>query len=157
MQQADLQAGVVNIRGDDDTTVEGIRGNMSDEERREIDAMCANKTLYADLVQSLAPGVYGANDVKKAMLLMLMGGVNKTTPEGIKLRGDINVAVVGDPSTAKSQLLKYISKFMPRAVYTSGKSSSAAGLTATVVKVRATVAAWALAVRLAWPVGADRG
>eukprot|EP00873_Tetraselmis_striata_P014067 jgi/Tetstr1/434331/TSEL_023437.t1 len=134
VQQADLQAGVVNIRGDDDTTVEGIRGNMSDEERREIDAMCANKTLYADLVQSLAPGVYGANDVKKAMLLMLMGGVNKTTPEGIKLRGDINVAVVGDPSTAKSQLLKYISKFMPRAVYTSGKSSSAAGLTATVVK-----------------------
>jgi DNA replication licensing factor MCM6 len=87
------------------------------------------------MVSSLAPGVFGAADVKKAMLLMLMGGVHKTTAEGINLRGDINVAVVGDPSTAKSQLLKYISKFLPRAVYTSGKSSSAAGLTATVVKV----------------------
>ena len=57
-------------------------------------------------------------------------------PQGINLRGDINVAIVGDPSCAKSQLLKYVSGFLPRAIYTSGKSSSAAGLTATVVKVR---------------------
>jgi MCM P-loop domain len=56
--------------------------------------------------------------------------------QGINLRGDINVAIVGDPSCAKSQLLKYVAAFLPRAVYTSGKSSSAAGLTATVVKVR---------------------
>lgn len=56
--------------------------------------------------------------------------------QGINLRGDINVAIVGDPSCAKSQLLKYVAGFLPRAVYTSGKSSSAAGLTATVVKVR---------------------
>lgn len=56
-------------------------------------------------------------------------------PQGINLRGDINVAIVGDPSCAKSQLLKYVAAFLPRAVYTSGKSSSAAGLTATVVKV----------------------
>ena len=55
--------------------------------------------------------------------------------QGINLRGDINVAIVGDPSCAKSQLLKYVAGFLPRAVYTSGKSSSAAGLTATVVKV----------------------
>jgi DNA replicative helicase MCM subunit Mcm2 (Cdc46/Mcm family) len=55
--------------------------------------------------------------------------------QGINLRGDINVAIVGDPSCAKSQLLKYVAAFLPRAVYTSGKSSSAAGLTATVVKV----------------------
>ena len=58
-----------------------------------------------------------------------------TWPQGINLRGDINVAIVGDPSCAKSQLLKYVAGFLPRAVYTSGKSSSAAGLTATVVKV----------------------
>ena len=55
--------------------------------------------------------------------------------QGINLRGDINVAIVGDPSCAKSQLLKYVANFLPRAVYTSGKSSSAAGLTASVVKV----------------------
>ena len=57
--------------------------------------------------------------------------------QGINLRGDINVAIVGDPSCAKSQLLKYVANFLPRAVYTSGKSSSAAGLTASVVKARA--------------------
>ena len=55
--------------------------------------------------------------------------------QGISLRGDINVAIVGDPSCAKSQILKYVANFLPRAVYTSGKSSSAAGLTASVVKV----------------------
>ena len=58
----------------------------------------------------------------------------QTTHEGIQLRGDINVAIIGDPSCAKSQFLKYVASFLPRAVYTSGKSSSAAGLTATVVK-----------------------
>lgn len=109
----------------------------------------------------MAPAVYGHLDVKKAVLLMLMGGVHKQTlevrgglvvsgqrwgihrlptahislsPQGINLRGDINVLIVGDPSCAKSQVLKYVASFMPRAVYTSGKSSSAAGLTATVAK-----------------------
>lgn len=66
--------------------------------------------------------------------MQLLGGVHKQTHEGINLRGDINVCVVGDPSTAKSQFLKYVAGFMPRAVYTSGKASSAAGLTATVIK-----------------------
>ena len=65
---------------------------------------------------------------------MLLGGVHKTTQEGIKLRGDINVCIVGDPSVAKSQFLKYVHAFLPRAVYTSGKASSAAGLTASVMR-----------------------
>lgn len=59
--------------------------------------------------------------------------------QGISLRGDINVAIIGDPSCAKSQILKYVANFLPRAVYTSGKSSSAAGLTASVVKVRSAI------------------
>jgi DNA replication licensing factor MCM6 len=63
-----------------------------------------------------------------------MGGVHKVTPEGMNLRGDINVCIVGDPSTSKSQFLKYVCSIMPRAVYTSGKASSAAGLTASVIK-----------------------
>jgi DNA replication licensing factor MCM6 len=72
--------------------------------------------------------------VKKGILLQLMGGLSKSTPEGMQLRGDINICIVGDPSTSKSQFLKYVCSFLPRAVYTSGKASSAAGLTAAVVK-----------------------
>ena len=64
----------------------------------------------------------------------MVSGVSKTTPEGMQLRGDINICIVGDPSTSKSQFLKYVCSFLPRAVYTSGKASSAAGLTACVVK-----------------------
>nr|POF14986.1 dna replication licensing factor mcm6 [Quercus suber] len=90
--------------------------------------------IYMKLVDSLAPMVYGHTIVKKGLLLQLMGGVSKTTPEGMALRGDINICIVGDPSTSKSQFLKYICSFIPRAVYTSGKASSAAGLTAAVVK-----------------------
>jgi DNA replication licensing factor MCM6 len=65
---------------------------------------------------------------------MLLGGVHKQTKEKISLRGDLNVCIVGDPSCAKSQFLKYVHGFLPRTVYTSGKSSSAAGLTASVVR-----------------------
>ncbi|KAL9111051.1 MAG: hypothetical protein Q9227_004484 [Pyrenula ochraceoflavens] len=90
--------------------------------------------IYSRLVNSLAPMVYGHEIVKKGLLLQLLGGVSKLTPEGMALRGDINVCIVGDPSTSKSQFLKYISSFLPRAVYTSGKASSAAGLTAAVVR-----------------------
>eukprot|EP00616_Rhizochromulina_sp_CCMP1243_P004380 CAMPEP_0118992468 /NCGR_PEP_ID=MMETSP1173-20130426/53464_1 /TAXON_ID=1034831 /ORGANISM="Rhizochromulina marina cf, Strain CCMP1243" /LENGTH=84 /DNA_ID=CAMNT_0006943657 /DNA_START=11 /DNA_END=261 /DNA_ORIENTATION=- len=81
--------------------------------------------LYQKMVDSIAPNVFGHQWVKRGVLLMLLGGVHKRTPEGIKLRGDINTCIVGDPSTAKSQFLKYVHGFLPRAVYTSGKASSA--------------------------------
>src|SRR6185369_6466163 len=90
--------------------------------------------IYSRLVNSIAPTVWGHDIIKKGILLQLMGGVHKVTPEGINLRGDINICIVGDPSTSKSQFLKYVCGFLPRAVYTSGKASSAAGLTAAVVK-----------------------
>jgi len=86
------------------------------------------------LARSIAPAIQGHLDVKKGILLMLIGGTPKKTDEGIKLRGDINVCLLGDPATAKSALLKWTSKFLPRAVYASGKTSTAAGLTASVVK-----------------------
>mmetsp|Transcript_23429 Transcript_23429/g.56067 ORF Transcript_23429/g.56067 Transcript_23429/m.56067 type:complete len:880 (+) Transcript_23429:143-2782(+) len=133
-QRVDLQTGLVNIRGDEEETPDGVLDAMAPSAQQDILQMKRNRSLYQDLVSSLAPGVFGAQDVKKAMLLMLMGGVHKRTREGIGLRGDINIAIVGDPASGKSQLLKYIAKFLPRAVYTSGKASSAAGLTATVVK-----------------------
>jgi len=76
--------------------------------------------------------------VKKGILLQLFGGITKKTSDSIKLRGDLNICIVGDPATAKSQFLKYICRFLPRAIYTSGKASSAAGLTASVRKDRET-------------------
>jgi len=86
------------------------------------------------LARSVAPEIHGHLEVKKGILLMLVGGVGKKTKEGIKLRGDVNVLIVGDPSTAKSALLKWTSAFLPRAVFASGKTSTAAGLTASVVR-----------------------
>ncbi|KAJ3326967.1 MCM DNA helicase complex subunit mcm6 [Blyttiomyces sp. JEL0837] len=114
--------------------IEEIEQQFSPEELAEIKLMRQQKNLYHSLITSIAPHIFGHEDVKKGVLLQLLGGVHKRTPEGINLRGDINVCVVGDPSTAKSQFLKYVASFMPRAVYTSGKASSAAGLTASVVK-----------------------
>lgn len=73
-------------------------------------------------------------DMKKAIACLLVGGSKKILPDGMRLRGDINVLMLGDPGTAKSQLLKFVEKVAPIAVYTSGKGSSAAGLTASVVK-----------------------
>jgi DNA replication licensing factor MCM6 len=90
--------------------------------------------LFENLAVSIAPHIFGNIDVKMSILLMLLGGVNKTTEEGVTLRGDINILIVGDPSSAKSQILKYVSQLIPRTVYVSGKGTSAAGLTASVVK-----------------------
>lgn len=86
------------------------------------------------LARAVAPSISGYLEVKKGILLMLVGGVKKSTMEGIQLRGDINVCLLGDPATGKSEILRWVSKFLPRAVFTSGKSSTAAGLTASVVK-----------------------
>ncbi|KND91472.1 DNA replication licensing factor mcm6 [Tolypocladium ophioglossoides CBS 100239] len=111
-----------------------VLASMNPSEIEDLRAMVHGDHIYSRMVQSIAPMVYGHEVVKKGILLQLMSGVHKTTPEGMQLRGDINICVVGDPSTSKSQFLKYVCSFAPRAVYTSGKASSAAGLTAAVVK-----------------------
>lgn len=82
----------------------------------------------------IAPQIFGHDDIKKAVACLLFGGARKRMPDGTYRRGDINVLLMGDPSTAKSQFLKFTSKTAPIAVYTSGKGSSAAGLTATVIR-----------------------
>ncbi|TPX35566.1 hypothetical protein SmJEL517_g02085 [Synchytrium microbalum] len=115
-------------------TAEAVLQTYSDEELAELNEMKQDRMLYAKLIGSVAPHIFGHEEIKKGVLLQLLGGVHKVTPEGIHLRGDINVCIVGDPSTAKSQFLKYVSRFIPRAIYTSGKASSAAGLTASVTK-----------------------
>ncbi len=120
--------------GDGEPTPLSIKESMSEQEWDTIYKMSQDKQLYQNLITSLFPTIHGNDEVKRGILLMLFGGVPKTTLEGTTLRGDINVCVVGDPSTAKSQFLKQVADFSPRAVYTSGKASSAAGLTAAVVK-----------------------
>nr|KAJ3422233.1 MCM DNA helicase complex subunit mcm6 [Polyrhizophydium stewartii] len=118
----------------EDDSEEAIMAQFSTADIERIREMKSDRLIYQKLAASIAPHIYGHEDVKKGILLQLLGGVHKTTVEGIRLRGDINVCIVGDPSTSKSQFLKFVSNFMPRAIYTSGKASSAAGLTASVVK-----------------------
>ena len=90
--------------------------------------------MYEYLAKSIAPEIFGHLDVKKALLLLLIGGVSKEMGDGMKIRGDINVCLMGDPGVAKSQLLKYITKVAPRGVYTTGRGSSGVGLTAAVMR-----------------------
>lgn len=114
---------------DDDDVIQ-----FSKEEQDNAIRIASTDQVYSKLANSIAPAVFGHEDLKKGILLQLFGGVQKHTNDKIKLRGDLNICIVGDPSTAKSQFLKYISNFLPRAIYTSGKSSTAAGLTASVLR-----------------------
>ncbi|XP_058114149.1 DNA replication licensing factor MCM5 [Magnolia sinica] len=104
------------------------------DEELEFKEFAQRPDSYAKLCSMIAPSIYGHADVKKAMACLLFGGSRKRLPDGVKLRGDINVLLLGDPSTAKSQFLKFVEKTAPVAVYTSGKGSSAAGLTASVIR-----------------------
>lgn len=115
-------------------TAENLKKQMTPQEWEKIYNMSQDKNLYNNLLNSLFPTVHGHEEIKRGILLMLFGGVPKKTVEHTTLRGDINICIVGDPSTAKSQFLKQVADFSPRAIYTSGKASSAAGLTAAVVK-----------------------
>ena len=117
-----------------DPSTEQVVLELTRAQRQEIRQMSQRPRLYEDLVASLCPTTFGHAEIKKGLLLLLAGGVHKTTvPDGSRLRGDINVCITGDPSTAKSQFLQYVHSFLPtRAVYASGKASTAAGLTAAV-------------------------
>ncbi|KAF7789205.1 hypothetical protein EIP86_000145 [Pleurotus ostreatoroseus] len=102
------------------------------EEEEEFGHMARSDGFYERFAKSVAPSIYGSLDIKKAITCLLFGGSKKVLPDGLRLRGDINVLLLGDPGTAKSQLLKFVEKVAPIAVYTTGKGASAAGLTASV-------------------------
>lgn len=90
--------------------------------------------LYNRLAQSICPEIFAMEEVKQALLLLMVGGVTKVMKDGLKIRGNINTLLMGDPGIAKSQLLKHIASFAPRGIYTTGKGSSGVGLTAAVLK-----------------------
>ncbi|MHB8606074.1 MAG: minichromosome maintenance protein MCM [Thermoplasmatota archaeon] len=108
--------------------------SISPEEEEEIKRFSRNPEIYEKLTASIAPSIFGLSVEKRALLFQLFGGVEKKLPDNTRLRGDIHVLLVGDPGVAKSQLIRYMSKLAPRGIYTSGKSSSGAGLTAAAVK-----------------------
>ncbi|RFU35250.1 hypothetical protein B7463_g1083, partial [Scytalidium lignicola] len=127
----------VGIHSDVDHTA---KGNVifSEEEEQEFLEMSRRPDLYTTFANCIAPSIYGNADIKKAIACLLLGGSKKILPDGMRLRGDINVLLLGDPGTAKSQLLKFVEKVAPIAIYTSGKGSSAAGLTASVQRDHST-------------------
>ena len=107
---------------------------ISKEEEEEILTLGKDPAVYNKVIHSIAPSIYGYDEVKEAMALQLFSGTPKSLPDGTRIRGDIHILLVGDPGVAKSQLLRYGVRLAPRGIYTSGKSSTSAGLTATAVK-----------------------
>jgi len=107
---------------------------VTDEDEARILEVSKDIDVYTKMIKSIAPTIFGMDLEKEALILQLFGGIPKKMPDGTRIRGDIHSLFVGDPGTAKSQLLSYMSKLAPRSVYASGKASSAAGLTAAAVR-----------------------
>ena len=107
---------------------------LSEEDQRLVSQFEGDPTVVDKIVLSLAPTIKDMDEEKEAIALQLFGGVMKRYPDGVRTRGDIHVLLIGDPGTAKSQLLRYIADVAPHGIYTSGKGATAAGLTAAAVK-----------------------
>ncbi|WP_144925445.1 LAGLIDADG family homing endonuclease [Halorubrum salsamenti] len=108
--------------------------DITEADKREIIELSNRDDIYDAMVNSIAPAIYGYEEEKLAMILQLFSGVTKHLPDGSRIRGDLHMLLIGDPGTGKSQMISYVENIAPRSVYTSGKGSSAAGLTAAAVR-----------------------
>ena len=125
---------IVGLEIDSEGSGRTLKRVFTSAEETELIALSHQPDIYARFANSIAPSIFGSADIKKSIACLLFSGSRKLLPDGMRLRGDINVLLLGDPGTAKSQLLKFVEKMAPIGVYTSGKGSSAAGLTASVVR-----------------------
>ena len=107
---------------------------ISEEDERQIEELAADPELFPKLRESIAPAIYGYNEIKESLVLQLFGGVRKVANDGTVQRGDIHLFLIGDPGVAKSLTLKFISDIAPKARYIVGKATTGAGITATVVR-----------------------
>jgi replicative DNA helicase Mcm len=117
---------------------------MTKEEEEKIKELAAKDEVYEILIDSFAPSLYGLRDIKEAVILQFFGGIHKEMPDGNHIRGDIHCLIIGDASLGKSQILKIASEISPRSRYVSGKGSTTAGLTATVIKDELLTGGWVL-------------
>ncbi len=107
---------------------------ITDEDRARIEELSRDPFIIRKIIESIAPSIYGYAEIKEAIGLLLFGGTPKVTDDGMKIRGESNILLVGDPGVGKSQIIRYVVDLAPRGVYTSGKGASAAGLTAAVIR-----------------------
>eukprot|EP01134_Creolimax_fragrantissima_P002737 CFRG2737T1 len=124
---------------DDGTAMKEMDDGQPDPQREsekveEVKALGNSPNIYDRLARSIGPSIFGHDDIKKGMLMMLMGGVSRTRGQSKGFRGELNILLSGDPSTSKSQFLTHVNKIASRGIYTSGKGSSSVGLTAYVTK-----------------------
>ena len=110
------------------------REEVSPEEEKMIKTLSQSPNVYQKIIDSFAPHIHGHSIIKEAIILLIVGSNQRLLDDGSKIRGDINVFLVGDPGTAKSEMLKFCARIAPRGLYTSGKGSTAAGLTAAIVR-----------------------
>ncbi|MHA1667680.1 MAG: LAGLIDADG family homing endonuclease [Candidatus Heimdallarchaeaceae archaeon] len=108
--------------------------DIDPETEKEILELSQDLNIHSRIIRSIAPSIYGMETIKEALATVLFGGVTRIAPDGMKQRGESNILLVGDPGVAKSQLLQFIYRLAPRGLLTSGKASSAAGLTAAVIR-----------------------
>ncbi len=108
--------------------------DITEEDERQIEELAEDPELFRKLRDSIAPSIWGYEEIKEALVLQMFSGVRKISLDGSVSRGDIHLFLIGDPGVAKSQVLKFISNIAPRGRYVVGKSASGAGITATVVK-----------------------
>merc|ERR1712048_531851 len=113
-------------------------GGDEDETGRKVDEASKKGNIYELAARSVAPEIFGHENVKKALLLALVGGVTKNMQDGMKIRGEVHTLFMGDPGVAKSQLMKQVCNIAPRSVYTTGKGTSGVGLTASVIRDKMT-------------------